>query len=435
MKHIFILALSLTSIGLSAQRTMTLRDCIDYAIERNVQVKLQEVQRRSQEVNLSSARNARLPQLAGGVNQSFSFGRGLTADNTYANRNTMSTSFNVGMEVPLFTGFRLPNQKKQAELDLQAATAELDHLRDNLSVQVTQAYLQALYQQELIRVAEHQVELGKAQQYRVERFYANDKVSGLEVSEAKNVVAQDELQLVQQQNAYNLALLDLAQLIEMENPDSLAIVSPTSADISAILSTPQTIFQQALMQKPAIKAQQIRIESAERGIAIARSGYWPTLSLSAGLGSSYYKVSGYDATAFHRQLKDNFSKSIGLSLSIPIFNGFSTRNQIRQAKLQAETARLQLDQVEKDLFKEIQTAWYNARAAQKKYEASQQAEAVALESFQMMTKKYEFGKANATEFSEQKTKYANAVCERLQAQYEFLFRMKILEFYKGNEIR
>lgn len=435
MKRILFYILLLAPTALQAQRTMTLRQCIDYAIEHNVQVKLQDIQRRQQEVALSSARNARLPQATAGANQSFDFGRGLTANNTYANRNTMATSFNFGVSVPLFTGFRLPNQKKAAELDLAAATADVERLRDNLSIQVAQAYLQVLYQQELINVSEYQLDLANVQLNRIQRFYENQKASGLEVNEARNTVAQDELNLVQSRNSYQLALLDLAQLIEMDSPDSLSVVKPEQADITMLSDSPQSIFQQALLQKPAIRAQQLRIESAERNIKVARAGYWPSLSLSAGLGSSYYKVSGYDATAFHRQLKDNFAKSIGLTLSIPIFDAFNTRNSIRQAKLQAESQRVQLDQTKKDLFKEIQTAWYNATAAQKKYQASRQAEDVAQESFQMMTKKYEYGKANATEYSEQKTKYANAVCERLQAQYEYLFRIKILDFYKGIEIK
>ena len=435
MKYRFLIISLMCATGLSAQRPMTLRECIDYATQRNVQVKLQDIQRRSQEVSLSTARNARLPQVAAGANQSISFGRGLTADNTYANRNTMSTAFNVGLDVPFFTGFRLPNQKKQAELNLAAAVADLDRLREDLSIQVAQAYLQVLYQQELVSVSEQQIELAHIQYQRIQRFYDNDKASGLEVSEAKNVVAQDELQLVQNQNSYNLALLELAQLIEMDSPDSLAVIRPEQIDASILRESPEQIFRYAVMQKPAITAQQLRIQSAERGISIARAAYYPSLSLSAGLGSSYYKVNGFDATAFGRQLKDNFSKSIGISLNIPIFNGFSTRNSIRQAKLEHESAQVQLEQVQKDLFKDIQTAWDNARAAQKKYEASLEAEDVALESFQMMTKKYEYGKANATEYSEQKTKYTNAVCERLQAQYEYLFRTKILAFYKGEPLQ
>lgn len=435
MKRIILSIMSLLSLTAVAQKPMTLRECIDYALNRNVQVKQSALQRQQEEVNLSTAKNARLPEVSGGANQSFSFGRGLTAQNTYVSRNTASTGVSVSAFLPLFTGFRLPNQKKQAELNLQAATADLEKVREDLSVQIAQAYLQALYQKEMINVAKEQLSLSRIQYERIQRVYDAQKASGLEVNEAKNTVAQDELALVQNENNYKLALLDLSQLIEMSTPDSLDVIAPAMMQPQPVGGNPEAIFEEAVMSKPAIRAQKLRIESAQKSIDIARAGYWPTLSLNGGIGTSYYHVNGGTNPAFGHQFKDNFNKSIGISLNIPIFDHFQTRNNIRMAKINYEGQRVQFDQVQKELYKEIQTAWYNAVAAQKKYEASRSAEEVAHESFVMMTKKFEYGKANATEYNEQKTKYANAQTNRINAQYEYVFRNIILDFYKGTPIQ
>ena len=434
MRSFFVGITLLSGISAFAQQTMSLRQCIDYALSRNVQIKLQELNNRTEALNVSAAKNERLPEVGATANQSFNFGRGLTSSNTYVSQNTRSTSFGVSASVPIFTGFRLVNPRKQAELNLSAAVADLERLRESLSIQVTQAYLQVLYQKELVKTAQDQLALSNVQLERVKAFYENKKASGLEVTQAQNAVAQDELQLVENQNAYRLALLDLSQLIEMPSPDSLNVTVPPLQIPQRPSDGPQQIFDEAVAAKPEIVAQQFRIQSAEKGIEIARAGYWPTLNLSGNLGSSYYKVNGLSGTSFSKQMRDNFSKSIGLSLNIPIFDHFTTRTNIRRAKLNYETQQEQLQNTRKALYKEIQTAWYNAVASAKKFEASISAEKTAHEAFDLMTKKYEYGKANATEFDETKTKYLNAVSNRLSAQYDYLFRTKIIDYYRGKTI-
>ena len=417
MRSFFVGITLLSGISAFAQQTMSLRQCIDYALSRNVQIKLQELNNRTEALNVSAAKNERLPEVGATANQSFNFGRGLTSSNTYVSQNTRSTSFGVSASVPIFTGFRL-----------------VERLRESLSIQVTQAYLQVLYQKELVKTAQDQLALSNVQLERVKAFYENKKASGLEVTQAQNAVAQDELQLVENQNAYRLALLDLSQLIEMPSPDSLNVTVPPLQIPQRPSDGPQQIFDEAVAAKPEIVAQQFRIQSAEKGIEIARAGYWPTLNLSGNLGSSYYKVNGLSGTSFSKQMRDNFSKSIGLSLNIPIFDHFTTRTNIRRAKLNYETQQEQLQNTRKALYKEIQTAWYNAVASAKKFEASISAEKTAHEAFDLMTKKYEYGKANATEFDETKTKYLNAVSNRLSAQYDYLFRTKIIDYYRGKTI-
>ena len=435
MKRLIYVLLGLAPLGMAAQAPMTLRQCIDYALERNVQVKQQDLMRRKGEVALSTARNSRLPEVSASGSQSFNFGRGLTAENTYVGRNTQTTNFGVNASLPLFTGFRLPNQTAQARLDLQAATADLQKVREDLSIQVAQSYLEVLYKKDICQVSRNQLALSRKQKERVQAFFENKKASGLELSEADSRVAQDELTVVQDENAYKLALLDLSQLLEMPTPDSHAVCPPDDAPPAAVQGSPQEIFSVAATEKPAIRAEELRIESAGRGIRIARSGYWPTLSLNAGLGSSFYKTAGYSNTPFGRQMRDNFNKSKGLSLNIPIFDHFTTRNNIRQAKLEYESRQQSLEATRKSLYKEIQQAWYNAVASQQKYTSSIFAERAAEEAFLLMTKKYENGKANATEYDETRTKRIKAQFDRISALYDYLFRTKILDFYRGREIR
>ena len=410
----------------------SLRQCIDYALEHNISIKQQENNVKNQEVNLSTAKNSRLPNLQASANESLGFGRGLTSNNTYANRNTQSTSFDLSTNVPLFTGGQIPNQIKQNRLNLQAALAELDRAKENVSMQVVSAYLEAVYQKDLVAVAERQKELSIAQARRVEILFKNGKVSESEVAEARAHVASDELSLTQQRNSSMLALLDLSQLLELPSPDGFDIQQPEAGDPSAVLLTaPDIIYSEALGIKPQILARKLGVQSAERSVKIAQAGFYPTVYFSGGMGSSYYKTSGFEAASFGKQMDDNFNQYLGLSVSIPIFNRFATRNAVRTARLQVAAQQLQLDETKKTLYKEIQQAYYNALAAQKQCVSSDAARESSQTAFDLMQKKYENGKATATEYQESKTNLQKAEATALQSRYTFLFRQKILEFYRG----
>ncbi|MBO4673206.1 MAG: TolC family protein [Bacteroidaceae bacterium] len=412
-----------------------LRQCIDYAIEHNINIKLQENNVKNQEVSLSTAKNSRLPNLQASAGESFGFGRGLTIDNTYANRNTQSTSFNLGSDVPLYTGGQITNQIKQNKLNLQAAIAELNRAKENVSIQVASAYLEAIYQKDLVAVAENQLALSRNQAHRVELLFKNGKVAETDLAEAQSHVAADELSLTQQKNAAMLALLDLSQLLELPTPEHFDIQQPITEEPAAVvLSAPDAIYAEALNIKPQIQAGKLNVQSAERGVRIAQAGHYPSLHFSAGMGSNYYKTSGFEAASFGKQMEDNFSQSLGFSLSIPIFSRYATRNAVRQARLQVAAQQLQLEDTQKALYKEIQQAYYNAIAAQKQCVSSDAALAASQTSFNLMQKKYENGKATTTEYQESKTALQKAESTALQSRYTFLFRQKILEFYRGTAL-
>lgn len=412
-----------------------LTECIQYALAHNLNIKQQEDNVKLQEISLSTSKNSRLPDLNGSIGENFSFGRALTSDNTYMNRNTNSTSFSVGTSVPLITGGRIPADIKMHKINLQAALQDYEHVRENVALSVTSSFLEAIYQKDLVQVAERQVELSKAQVRRMELLFQNDKASEAELSQIRATLANDELSLTQQQNSYMLALLDLSQLLELESPEGFDVSRPLEESyMGDELPSPDLVYNEAVGIKPQIQAEQFRLQSAEKNIQLAKSALYPSLHFSAGLGSSYYKTSGYEAIGFGKQLRDNFNQYLGVTLSVPIFNRFATRNSVRSARLQVHAQEIKLEQTKKSLYKEIQQAYYNAVAAGRQCESSDEALASASTAFELMQHKYENGKATATEFQDAKTKYMRAESQQIQSRYTYLFRKKILNFYRGMEL-
>lgn len=438
MKNIFrhmltAAATACNCVFVLAQQPWSLEQCIDYAIEHNLTIKQQEANRDQSKIELNTAKWSRLPDLNGSASHSFNFGRSLQANNTYQSINTQNTGLNLSTSIPLFTGLQIPNNIALSKLNLKAAIEDLNKAKEDISIQVASAYLQVLFNEELSKVAHEQVRLSKEMLEQQSAYYKVGKVSESEWREAQSRVAQDQLSAVQADNNFRLALLDLSQLLELSSPDNFSIVSPDidEADLIGNLTSPTEIYNQAVLTKPSIKAAQYRLEGAAHNIRIARSAYYPQLSFGAGLSTNYYKMSGRNNAGFGSQLQDNFSQYLGLSLSIPIFNRLSTRNRVRSARIQQTTLGWQLEESKKTLYKEIQQAYYNAVSAESQYQSSITADKAAEVSFNLMKEKYVNGKANSTQYNEARTNWMKAVSDRIQAKYDYLFRTKILDFYKG----
>ena len=438
MKNFSILAWAVlmafaVSVRSHAQETWDLEQCIDYAIAHNLTVKQREAARDQSEIDANTARWSRLPDLNGNASHSFNFGRSLQANNTYQRINTQSTGFGLSTSIPLFTGMQIPNNIALSKLNLQAAVADLDKAKEDVSVQVASAYLQVLFNQELAKVAHEQVALSREMLVQKEAFFENGKASESEWLEAKARVAQDELSAVQADNNCGLSLLELTQLLELPSPEGFQIAIPDVRMelLAENLVSPAEIYSQAVTAKPAILAAQYRLQGAARSIKIAQSGFYPQLSFGAGLSTNYYNISGRENAAFRPQLRDNFSQYMGFSLSVPLFNRLSTRNRVRSAKVEQLSLTWQLEEAKKSLYKEIQQAYYNAVNAKTQYQSSQTASEAAEASFRLMKEKYANGKANATEYNEVRTNWMKALSDCIQAKYEYLFRTKILDFYRG----
>ena len=435
-----------TLLPLSAQRQWTLRECCDYAVSHNISVKQRENLLRQRELQLETSRASRLPDLSASAGQNFSFGRGLTAQNTYENTNTSSTSFSLGTSVPLFTGFQIPNQVKLNLLNLEAATADLEKAKNDIRTQVAQAYVQILYNMEIADVARRQISIDSMQVTRLQALVDNGKASGAQLSQQQAILAQSHLTATQADNNLQLAILNLTQLLEMPSPEGFTVARPSvQSDTAAANSTlntlhstlpsPDAIFAEALTVKPEIQSAQLAVTASERSIDIAKAGYYPTLSLSGGLGSNYYTTSHFHSDGFGKQLKNNFSQYIGLNLNIPIFNRFQTRNSVRSAKIDRENQVLQLDNTKKTLYKEIQQVYYNTVAAEAKYKSSLQAEVTSKDAFNLTQAKYENGKATITEFNESKNNLMKAESDLVQARYQLIYQKALIDFYRGKELR
>lgn len=432
LKQLFIIA-SVVTMPAYAQQKWDLKQCIEHAIANNLTIKLQEAQREQSKVELSTARNSFLPDLNGSASHSFNFGRSLQADNTYQSLNTQNTGLNLNTSIPLFSGLQKINNVALSKLNLKAAMEDLNKAKEDISIQVASAYLQVLFNEELVKVANEQLVLSKEMLEQKTAFYKNGKASQAEWYEAKARVAQDELSAVQAENNLRLSLLDLSQLLELPSPDDFGIVSPATDSIAGlkIQTSPAEVYAEAVLTKPSVKAAQYRLEGAEKSIQIAKGSYYPQLSFGAGISTNFYNVSGMENGNFGSQLRDNFSQYIGFSLSVPIFNRFETRNRVRSARIQQHTYYWQLEESKKTLYKEIQQAYYNAVNAETQYQSSLTADEAAQASFLLMKEKYTNGKANATEYNESRTAWMKAVSDRLQAKYDYLFRTKILDFYRG----
>ena len=434
IKRLLITAIIATVwAGVSSAQVWTLQRCIDYAIENNIQIRQSDIAAQTRDIDLNSARSSRLPGVSAGASQGWSFGRSITADNTYANTNTSSTSFNIGADMTLFAGRRIAGNIQLAELSLEAAKADLERIKDDVRVQVAQAFIQIVYNRSILEVARGQVTIDSMQVERLTALAAIGKASSAEVSSQKATLAQSNLSVTQAQNNLNMSILTLTQLLDLPSPEGFEIVAPTADEITFnIPDAPEEIYLQALGIKPAIKSEELRLEQASRNIDIARGSFYPTLSLSAGAGTGYYTNSKIQSQPFGDQIKNNLGQNVGLNLSIPIFSRNSNRNSVRSAQLSKMNQEMQLDNAKKQLYKEIQQAYYNAVASKSRYESSREVEASAQESFQLVQAKYEGGKASITEFNESKNRLVTAQADVIKYRYEYLFNTALLEFYRNS---
>ena len=422
----------------------SLEACINYAYANNLQLKQKMEEQEARKVELHTSKHSWLPAVNANMGQSFQFGRSTSKSGVIVDQNAANTTFNINLDMPIFDGFKIPNNIAARKLDLQAAIESLNKAKEDLAVNIASYYLQVLYNKELQRVAQLQVDLDREQVNKTEAMVNAGKVPLSQLYDIKAQLARDEVTLTEATNNVQLALLDLAQSLELEKSDrSFDVVTPQITDavaenMSSILP-PETIFDQAVTFKPQIKEQEYLLESQKRMLKVAQAGYYPKLNFGASYSNGYYHTSMggefADTRSFGDQLKQNGQKIVGFSLSIPLFNRFQVRNSVRSARIGINNQQLLLENSKKTLYKEIQQAYYNATAAQEKYTASDKSVASSREAFSYAQARYEAGKSTVFEFNEAKTKYAQSLAEQAQAKFDFIFRAKILDFYRGTPLK
>ena len=438
MRRILTLAAAALLAGVTAgaqQAPWSLSDCIEYALNHNLTVRQSALTVEQRELDLNTAQGRRLPGFSASASENFSFGRGLTEDNTYSHSNTTSTSFSLGGDLPVFQGFDITNGIKLSKLNLAAATASLEKARDDIRVAVAQAYVQILYNQELLAVARQQAEHDAELLEQIRERLNAGKVSAAEVSAQQATLAQSRQSEIQAQGNLRMAVLELTQLLELPSPEGFSIVTPEVGDVSqTMLMRPEAIYEEAVAVKPAVEAAELQVDYAELAIARAKGARLPSISLSGGLSTNFYTNSKYQTSSFGDQLRNNFSQYLGLSMNVPIFQRFSIRNNIRNAELSFKGQQIQLESVKKTLYKEIQQAYYNAVTAQARYAGSRESAASARQHYELTEEKYKVGKSDVAAYNDARNSWLRAESEHIQARFQCLYQTKLLDFYRGRAL-
>ncbi len=444
MKKIIILFIAGTLLlnVVSAQeksKKWTFQECITYALEHNIQIKQKSIQQENAKNNLNTAEMSRLPDLNAGVNQNWSFGRSNNNQlGIYEDRQTSNSNMGIYSSLPVFTGFRINNEIRQKKLNFEAATYGLQKVKDDISMNVASLFLQVLFSKEILTVNQEQLQLSTNQMNRISHLVNVGKVSQSQLYDIKAQVAKDEVSVTQASNDLQLALLDLAQNIEIQDIKEFDIKDPDTEEIMEgnlkSLQLPDDIYKNAIIVKPIIKEHESLLESSKSGLKIAKSFYYPKLDLDMQYNNSYFYNYGRDNIGFSEQFKNNGGEVIGLKLNIPIFNRFQIRNQVRNARLDVQNQQLTFENIKKSLYKEIQTAYYNALGSMEKYKASLRAVEAGKESFKHAQERYEAGKSTVFEFDEAKNRLIQSMSEQIRAKYDYIFRNKILDFYNGIDI-
>lgn len=412
--------------------TWSLDSCVNHAIDHNLTVQASRLQIMDGELSVTEAKDKFLPSVRAGASQGFSFGRGLTAQNTYADRNTSNFQWSVGLDLPLFQGLSEYRQLKLAKSNLQKLLYDCEAAKDNITLNVITQYLQVLYAKEVLESSRSQLTLTTFEVERQKALVESGKVPEADLLDAEAQMAQDRLQVVISENDVQVALVELANLLQL--PSAIGFdISPIDEG-EPIIPTADAVFKAAMLHNNSILSSRQGIKVAENQISLAKSGYLPTLGFSSNIGSSYYKVNGMINDSFSSQMNHNLSTYVGFSLSIPIFDAFSTRNNVRRARLQRVSAELELDRQSTELYKTIQLAYYQARGARDRYFASQETLAKTSASFNATQEKYNLGRATPAEFEQAKNNLYRTRINSIQAHYEYLLRHRILMFYQSNSL-
>jgi outer membrane protein len=439
-KYLFLgLILLLSPFVLAAQqKAWSLEECISHALENNIQIKQQEIMTDYQATALEQSKLNLLPTLNGSASHNYAFGRALD-ETTYEftdNVTVQSNNFYAGSNVTLFRGLINYNTIQKNKYELLASEQDLEKFRDDISMNIALAYLQILLNQELVTATEAQVELTREQIERTQRMVDAGSLARGNLLDIEAQAAREELQLINMQNQLTLSLLTLAQMLELENPQDFAIAIPEiKIEDAAIQGSPSAIYSAAEQMRPEVLSAEYQLRSAEYDLAIAKGGRSPRLSLGASVSTAYsdnrLRPVTFDAYPFGDQLRDNINYGVGFSLNIPIFNGWQVNTSIQNSKLGIDNSRYALENTKKQLYKNIEQAFTDATGALKQFHASQKAVTSMEEAFRYAEQKLDVGMLTAFEYNQSKTQLLNAQSEMAQAKYEYIFKTKVLDFYKG----
>ncbi len=421
---------------LHAQELWTLDKCINYALDNNIRIKQSQLNTQYQSNNLQGKKDSRMPNLNGQISQNQNFGRSLAADNTYKDVNSAQTDFGLGTQVTIFQGMQISNAIKKTEFDLKASFEDFAKAKDDLSLNIASTFLEILFAKELVRVSEDQIAITQQQlKQSQEKVNAGSLASGA-LLEIEAQAAREELNLVDAKNQLQLSKLKLAQMLELSFSDKFDVEIPALPEVNAQVSvlSAQDIYQTALKQRPEIRGAQYRLQSTEYQLKMAQGILYPTVSFYANYYSLYnnkYTDRLGNSINFSDQLKNYQRKGLGMQMNIPIFSRLQSKMQINNAKIQVLNTQLDLEGTKKVLRQDIETAQTTAITSFNRFKSTEKAVASMKEAFRYSEEKFNVGMVNAVEYNTAKTNMVKASSDLLRAKYEFIFRSKILDFYRG----
>jgi outer membrane protein len=438
MKKIILLLLICFSaarlFSFGQEKVWSLEDCIKYAIDHNIQIKQQTVQTRVQKNSFEQSKLNLLPTINGQASHDYSFGRALDQNTyTFYNQTVQSDYFYIGGRTTIFNGLQNFNTIQRNKYELLAGEQDLQNIRDNVSLSVALSYLQILLNKELVTANENQLNITLQQIEKTRKLVDAGSTAKGNLLQIEAQAAQEEVSLVNIKNQLEISYLNLTQLLELDSPSGFDIVVPEiNVDQNSIVTgNIEEIFNLAVQTRPEIKSSELKLTASEYDLKIAKGSRSPTFSLSHTFGTRYSYIKDLPMQSFEDQLKNNKNFGLGVSMNLPILNGWQVNRNISNSKLAVENSQYSLEGTKKQLYKDIQQAYTDAVAALKKYNASVKAVSSSEESFRYTEQKFNVGMITPVDYNASKTQLLNAQSDMSQAKYEFIFKIKVLDFYKG----
>ena len=443
-----LLLLSLFSFAIQAQsKKWTLEECVAYAIQHNISIKQTDLDTKIAAIDKKAAKGNFLPSL--NANTSHSWNIGLNQDITTGflrNQTTQFTSASATVGVDIYNGLQNLNTLRKANLSIVAAKYQLLKMQEDVALNVANAFLQVLFNKENLKVQQEQLVFNEKQLTRSQELVLAGSVPRGDLLDIKATVASDKQKVVAADNALLISKLGLAQLIQLPDFENFDILEDIilKEEHPILSQTPTVIYDMAKLNRTELKIAQTNLEIAQKNVTIAKGGFQPNLK---GFYNFNSRVSYADAPAFDPitgsiigtknpapffdQFSDNKGQSFGAQLSIPVFNGFSVRNNVERSKVNLEKSKIALEQQELDLQRNVYAAFADAKGALKAHEASLVSLEARQEAYHYAKEKYAVGMMNSFDFNQSQTLLSNAQSEVLRTKYDFIFKIKILEFYFG----
>jgi len=437
IKHIVYFTIFLVSYVLFAQeKKWGLQECVNHAIEHNITVSQNENTILLNEQDVLEAKGQFLPSVSGNVRHNISIGNRELFPGQFVDRTDNSTSVSIGANQTIFNGFRLTNLYKQSKLNLETSKLELNRIKDDISLNVVNSYLNVLFNKERLEIAKAQYEFSLKQVEQVKELVEAGSQPQVNVYDAEATLSTDEQNLTIAENNHNLALLTLSQLLQLPYEGfDIEVIDLETPSGTLLYDDATAIVNYAFSTRPEIKAAEKRIENSIIGTEISKSGYYPSLTFNYGLGSNAFFTNVLDTEAsFFNQLNNQRTHAFTFNLGIPIFSRFQNKTAVARSKIQEENSKLGLEQAKLDLESNIQRAFTDAQAAFKTFQASKKSLTSQKLAFENAQDRFKLGVLNAFELEQSRVGFINAESTLINAKYDFVFKTKVLDFYMGKSL-